>query len=280
MNTVAVVGLGLIGGSLARDLAAQGVRVLGYDRDAATLRAALADGALAGALGPELERVEDADALVLAVPVGAARGVLAAVRSRLDDVALITDAGSTKRSVVAAAEALGLGGRFVGAHPLAGDHRSGWAASRTGLFRGARVFLCPAPASSARAHELAHRLWSGVGGQTEWLDAEAHDRLLAWSSHLPQLASTALALALSDARIPARELGPGGRDATRLAGSSPEMWADIALDNAPELAEAVDALASRLADLGGVLRAGDHAAIHARLAAGRTWRSGSTPENA
>lgn len=255
-GNVAVAGLGLVGGSLARDLAARGVRVLGHDRDPAAVRAAVEEGVVA-ALGPRLEGVEEADVLVLAIPPGAAEEVLAAALPRLGRARLVTDAASTKRGIAAAAERLGVGSRFVGAHPLAGSHLSGWGASRAGLFEGAPVFVCPGAESGAGAVALAGALWRSVGGRVRLLPAEEHDRLLAWSSHLPQLVSTALAGALGDAGIARAQLGPGGRDMTRLAGSSPEMWTGITRENADFLAAALAATEARLAGLRRAVEAGD-----------------------
>lgn len=271
IRSAAVAGLGLIGGSLARDLAAQGVRVLGYDRDPATLRAAQAEGVVERALGPALEGVEEAEVLVLAVPVTAAEAVLAAARPRLGRALLVTDAGSTKRAAIAAAERLGLDDRFVGAHPYAGDHRSGWAASRTGLFAGAPLFLCPAPAARPRAVALAEQLWSAVGARVRLLPAEEHDRLLAWTSHLPQAVSSALGRTLHAAGITREMLGRGGRDVTRLAASSPEMWTGIALENADHLSAALAQTEAHLRELRLAIEAHDAPRIEALLRQANAW---------
>jgi prephenate dehydrogenase len=274
IRTVAVAGLGLIGGSVARDLAAHGVRVLGYDRDPRTVDAALSERVLSAPLSGDLAGVEDADALVLAVPVRAAAAVLESAFPRLENVRLVTDAGSTKRGILAAAERLGMGGRFVGAHPLAGDHRSGWGASRTGLFTGARVYLCPAPASSPGARRLARELWTAIGGSVVEMDADAHDRRLAWTSHLPQAVSSALAAALAERGIAPGELGRGGTDVTRLAASSPEVWTDIALDNADALSGAIEGVAARLDTLRRALADGDADATRAFFRGAREWKAG------
>jgi prephenate dehydrogenase len=271
IRTAAVVGLGLMGGSLARDLAARGVRVLGHDRDAGAVEGALREGVVHAALGPGLEGAEEAELVVAAVPVTAAAAVLRELAPRLRSARLVTDVGSTKASVCAAAEAAGIGAVFVGSHPLAGSHLSGWEASRPGLFAGARVFLSPAPSAGAPALALARELWTALGALPETVDAAEHDLLLARTSHLPHLASVTLARALAAAGVPRAELGPGGRDVTRLAGSSPEMWTAVALDNAAPLAEAVDGLRARLDELHAALRAGDAAALHALFAAAREW---------
>ena len=269
IRTAAIIGLGLIGGSLARDLTARGVRVFALDRDNGALRAAMEEGIAEPALWDE-----PVDVIILALPVRAALEVLPRVVGKMDGVRLVTDAGSTKRSIVSAAEALGIGDRFVGSHPLAGNHRSGWDASRAGLFSGARVFLSATPSTSDEAMRLANALWTMAGARPEAVDAAEHDRRLAWTSHLPQLVSSALGAALAEQGIARAELGPGGRDVTRLAGSSPEMWADIAADNADELVPALRAVEEQLRTLRHRIEHGYHAPLRDLLAQARKWHGG------
>ncbi len=270
-GSAAVVGLGLVGGSLARDLSAAGIRLAGYDRDPGAVRAALDQGVIGRAFDESLAGVANAEVVILAVPVGAARGVLQAARPHLGGARLVTDTGSTKASIGAAATALGLANRFVGSHPLAGDHRSGWSASRRGLFRGSTVYLCPAGSAADLSLDLAGELWKMVGARTEVVSAAAHDQRLGWASHLPQSVSSALALALDARGIAPDGLGPGGRDATRLAGSDPRLWADVALDNAETLIAAIDGTEAQLASLRAALAADDHSAVYAFFAASRRW---------
>jgi prephenate dehydrogenase len=274
IRSVAIVGLGLIGGSLARDLAGQGIRVLGWDADADALRAAVAEGVVHYPLSEDLADVDQADAVVLAVPVLAAANVLRRLKPHLGGVRLITDVGSTKSSIVRAAQELGLGTRFVGSHPLAGDHRSGWEASRTGLFDGARVFLCRTRSTGDEAMRLAAALWTGVGGRPEEMDADRHDVRLAWTSHLPQLVSTALALSIYQTGTPRTELGPGGRDVTRLAGSDPDVWIDIVIDNADALSSALAMMAGRLAGLQRAILSGDRDDLRRLFTRAREWHGG------
>jgi prephenate dehydrogenase len=296
---VAIVGVGLIGGSLARDLAALGAHVMGFDADAETLGAAMDAGAVHEALpagpareagggitgaGVDLHALASAslDALVLAVPVEVAVPLLAAAAPHLGDVPLVTDVGSTKASIVDAASGLGLGERFVGSHPLAGSHLSGWGASRPGLFRGNRVYLCPSAEGGHEAGEepgrgalrRAHALWTSVGAVPQILDSVSHDRLLAWTSHLPQATSTALARALAGAGVGVGDLGPGGSDMTRLAASSPSLWTGIALDNAEALSAGLAALERELAELRASLRARDRDAVQEFFAGGSGGRPG------
>jgi prephenate dehydratase len=272
IGTVAIIGLGLIGGSLARDLAAAGLRIVGFDRDTRTLADAHAAGLFAATThGDTLDGIEDADVVVLAVPVSAAVTLLAEVARRCTRARLVTDVGSTKATMADAAAAAGLAARFVGGHPLAGDDRAGWSAARPGLFVGARVYLCPTAGSRPDAVVLAEQLWGAVGAHTERVDAGEHDRTLAFTSHLPQLLSTALAATLGEAGIRAGELGPGGRAMTRLAGSSAAMWVPIATANGPRIAAALDGLDAVLAHVRKALRRGDDAALHRFFDDGQRW---------
>lgn len=270
VRSAGIVGLGLIGGSIARDLSARGVRVLAYDRDAETVEMACAGGVVNGAVDASLAGFEDVELVIVAVPVSVTSEVLTAAHA-LKRTRLITDVGSTKRSVVAAAQAIGIGERFVGSHPLAGHHQSGLGAAREGLFVGATVYLCPTPSTRADSLALAHDLWRMLGARPEIVDAEAHDRRMAYASHLPQAASTALALALADADVKRGELGDGGRDTTRLAGGSAEMWTAIAADNADALLPAVDALGAQIERLREALAQRDDAALRAIFTAAREW---------
>ncbi len=281
LRSAGIVGLGLIGGSLARELAARGVRVLGWDRDPATLRAALEAGVVAGSLADmpagvagreplELPGLEDVEAVLLAVPAEAAAELLGREAARLRRRLLVLDVASTKRAVVARAAELGLT-TFVGAHPLAGSERAGWGASRLGLFAGAPVYLCPHAGAEEEAVERAAAFWRELGGRPERLEAAAHDARLAWTSHLPQLASSALGLALAAAGVGREALGRGGHDATRLAGSDAELWTEIALDNADLVVPALGALEARLTGLRQALEAGDGAMVRGRLDAAAAW---------
>lgn len=271
-----VVGLGLMGGSLARDLAVLGWRVQGTDRDPATAAAARAAGVIEGPL-----EAGALDLLVLAVPVRSAPAWLRGPGRELGQDTVITDLGSTKRSTVEAAEAAGLGTRFVGSHPMAGDHRSGWEAARTGLYRDAAVWITPAEGAAPDAIARVEGVWRALGARPRRIEADDHDRLMARVSHLPQLLATALALALGRAGVGPADLGPGGRDMTRLAGSDPSVWTDILVDNGDQVDLALDALAAELDGLRRASRDLDDATLRALLVAGRAWsRDRREPETA
>jgi len=269
-RTAGVIGLGLIGGSVARDLAALGVRVLAYDRDPATVEKACAEGVAAEPLDRSLAGLSEAEVVIVAVPVSSLRDVLRATPP-LPRARLVTDAGSTKGSAIATAEALGIGERFVGSHPMAGDHRSGWSASRSGLFNGAKVYLCRTRQTCEDAVTSAHELWRALGGRPAEIAADAHDRLLAYASHLPHAVSTALALALDNVGVARATLGTGGRDVTRLAGGSVEMWTAIARDNADALLPAIAALEGQLQRLRAAVERGDEGALRDLFGAAQAW---------
>jgi len=274
-KSATVVGLGLIGGSIARDLAAKGVRVRGYDADRARLAAAVRDGIVSDPLDIDFDGA-DADVIILAVPVDQAPPMLRRLARVARSARLVTDVGSTKTSIVAEARLLGLSECFVGSHPMAGDHRSGWAASRQGLFVDALVYLCPTSATCTPVVEVAKHFWQWLGARPCLMDAEAHDRHVAWTSHLPHLVSMSLGLALARAGIDREALGPGGRDTTRLAGSSPEMWTAIAADNREAIDEALASAEHEVASFRTALRSGDVALMRERIAAAQAWFDGRT----
>ena len=267
----AIIGLGLIGGSLARDLSARGVRVRAYDIDERHLQDAVQSGCVHESLDRSLTGVSVSDLIVVAVPVDSATEVLRQIAPHTARAKLITDVGSTKTRIVELATELGLTSRFVGSHPMAGDHRSGWGASRTGLVDGARVYLCP-PADAPRCIvDLAAEWWSWLGARPVVMSAELHDRKLAWTSHLPHMVSTALALALANADVERDDLGPGGRDMTRLAGSSADVWTAIARDNAAAIDTALISAEREIAAMRAALHRSNAADLRERFAAARAW---------
>lgn len=271
---IAVIGLGLMGGSLARALAVRGVRVLGYDSDGEHLAAATREGVVHEELDSTLAGLDSAEVVLLAVPVGATISLLPRLAPHVRSARLIMDVASTKHSIVAAADAAGFGERFVGAHPLTGSHRSGWGASRASLFEDARVFLCRTESTTAGTLALAESFWRELRAGVELLDAAVHDAQMAWRSHLPHLLSSVLAVTLRDAGVRRSALGPGGRDMTRLAGGSTSMWSAIVVDNTPAIVEAVSACEQRLGTLRAALVSGDASAVREFLHSGNEWFDG------
>jgi len=274
IERVAVIGLGLMGGSLARALAARDVFVLGHDRRGDTLDAALRTGVVREAIDLRSGAAIEADVVMLATPVDAVLAALPNMASLTANVRLVMDVASTKGSIVSAAQRAGMGARFIGAHPLTGSHRSGWYASRASMFDDARVFLCPTTESRLEVVELAEAFWRGLRAGVEIIDAAEHDVQMAWRSHLPHMLSTTLALVLDDAGIERSALGPGGRDMTRLAGGAASMWTPIAQDNQAALVTALESFETRLASLRRAIHEGRSADITALLASGSSWFDG------
>ena len=170
----------------------------------------------------------------------------------------------------------GLGGRFAGGHPLAGTHASGFSAARPDRLRGCVVYVSETGEDRGdRPARAVMSFWEQVIEAAPILiDAAAHDRQLAWTSHLPQAVASALAKALADRELGGVSYGPGARDTTRLAGSSPDLWVDILLYNQPALDDALARVGASLAELRRILAAGDSAALRAYLEAARTFREG------
>jgi prephenate dehydrogenase len=238
--TVAVVGLGLVGGSIARGLTRAGWRVLGVDR-AGPLRAARAAGAIAEAHRSPLEAARQAGLVVLAAPPRANLALLRRM-ARLRPAPVVTDVGSVKGAICAEAGRLGLAG-FVGGHPMAGAERAGFAASRPDLFRGRPWVLVHEEAARGAARRV-RALVRALGGRVVRLGAADHDRAVAFVSHLPQLVSWALLRAAVEDPVARRHLqvaGPGFADMTRLAASPRRLWDDILAQNRPQVARALAA---------------------------------------
>lgn len=247
INKVLVIGLGLIGGSLAKALKQRRYcqHVIGYDRNPAELEAGLALGVIDEVALDLREAVAGADLVVLAVPVKATDAVLAEIAPVLHAHTLLTDVGSTKGNVVAAAEAAfgTLPATFVPGHPIAGSEKSGVAAADAHLFERHKVILTPTPASSAEATLVIARMWQAVGAQVLQMEVGRHDQVLAATSHLPHLLAFSLVdtLAAEAANTDIFRYAAGGfRDFTRIAASDPTMWHDICLTNGDAILAQLD----------------------------------------
>ena len=264
----AIAGVGLIGGSLALAARAGGLigEAVGIGRSEANLRTALQRGIVDrtvrdfAALGP-------VDLVVLAVPVRSTAPLAMALLPHLHPGTILTDVGSVKGAVVDAMEALVPADRpFVGAHPIAGSERAGAAAANAELFVGARCIVTPTARTPPQALARVRALWEGVGARVEEMTPAAHDRTLAWTSHLVHALAYALVRGL-DAADPTLLAGggPSLRDATRVAASPAELWRDIFLDNADAVGDAIGHFAGELARLRDAIAAGDATALQALL---------------
>lgn len=249
VRTAAIIGFGYMGASLALDLLDQGVRVTAHDLPDALRGLKELKRFQEVEIAASLASAATADLVVLAAPIQSNLRILSEIAPDLSNTRLVMDVGSTKRAIVAAAEALGIGERFVGCHPLCGSVSSGLMHSRPGLFRDQRVYVCRTAESSESAAGLATAFWQSLGATVEAMNADEHDRLLAWTSHLPQTMSTLLGVTLGARGIRRKNLGPGGEKMTELAQSSPEIWSPILLDNMDNVGEALGAFAEQLQHL-------------------------------
>jgi len=272
-----VIGLGAIGGSLAWQARLAGVpRVVGFSPARSEGIQALQASAITDLADTPAKAVQGADFVVLAVPPRPTLDLIGRLAPALEPGAILTDVCSIKVPVVARAREVGLGARFAGGHPLAGTHASGWAAARPDRLRGCVVYVCEtgAPDGHLAAGAVRH-FWEHVlEASPVLIDPAAHDRQLAWTSHLPQAVAYALAKALAGRVLGGVSYGTGARDTTRLAGSSPDMWADILLYNRTALSEALRSTEDELAALRELLDAGDEAGLRAYLEAARSFREG------
>lgn len=285
IDKLAVIGVGLIGASCALAARAAGAvsQVIGIGRSQANLDRALARGAIDRGLlldAAWVREVADADLVLIAIPVAQYRSVLPALAGVLGDRTVITDAGSTKQDVVLAArETLRAKlAQFVPGHPIAGNERSGAEAGDAALYVGRQVILTPLPETSAEAVALVTDFWTACGARVTLLDAGRHDRILAAVSHLPHLLASTFVAELASRTDSAEYLGSAGsgfRDFTRIAGSSPEMWRDIALANRDALLTEIAAYRTALDALASSIEHGDGAALDTLLTraseARRSW---------
>ncbi len=239
IERLCIIGVGLIGGSLARALrAAAGCReVVGAGRNAANLQTAVELGVIDRYETDLAQAVSGADMVVVCVPLGAMEGVFNAIKGRLARDAVLTDAGSAKGSVIKAAQrAFGsVPDFFVPGHPIAGTEQSGVEASFPGLYQDRRVILTPLPNTLSAATERVRAMWEVAGAQVVSMDPLHHDAVLAATSHLPHLLAYSLVDTLSrlDENNEVFDYAAGGfRDFTRIASSDPVMWRDICVANA------------------------------------------------
>lgn len=268
IGKLVVIGTGLIGGSFALALKrARAVRhVVGVGRTRRNLAAALSLKVIDESSLDAATAVQGADLVLLATPVGQMPAVMTAIAPRLPATAIVTDAGSTKRDVVDCARRF-LGDhldRFVPGHPIAGTEQSGATAAFPGLFRDRNVILTPLRETAAAATRRVRQAWETCGARVSQLDPAVHDSILASVSHLPHVIAFALVNMLARDRDPGRyfDLSAGGlRDTVRVAGSSPEMWADICVANRDALLASLEAYESELEDMRAAIDRADATAL-------------------
>lgn len=279
IDRLAIIGVGLIGGSLARALRERGAvkHVVGCGRDAGNLRRALELGVIDEACHDPLEAVRGADVVVVAVTLGATGDILARIAPGLGPETLVTDVGSAKGCVIdAARQHLGAAcERFVAGHPIAGGEKSGVDAANGALYVKHRVILTPMAENAPAALARIRLMWETVGADVFEMDAILHDDVLAATSHLPHLLAYALVDCLIDLDKPVDvfDFAAGGfRDLTRIASSNPAMWRDISLANRTALLSVCERFEHTLSTLRGLLEAGDGAGLEAEFARAKAAR--------
>ena len=287
-DKLVIFGVGLIGGSLARALRERGDaqragRIVGVGRTRASAERACELGVVddVAGLDDDVElaaALAGADLVLIAAPVAQTQPLLERIAPFLDGRTIVTDAGSTKSDVVAAARAA-LGARaaqFVPGHPIAGRESSGVEAALPDLYVGRNVVLCPLPENASADVARIDALWRATGARVSTMSHEQHDRVFASVSHLPHVLSFALVeriLNAPDAALKFSFAAGGFRDFTRIAASSPEMWRDVCLANRDALVEELDGYTAVLAHLRAAIVAGDGATLEAVFARSREART-------
>ncbi|HEX2054790.1 MAG TPA: prephenate dehydrogenase [Actinomycetota bacterium] len=279
IQTVAIAGLGLMGGSLGLATLERGLaeRVVGFDRDPESVKRALERKAVTHGAESLADAVTDADLVVLATPVGTIPSVFWEAVPFLSSGCVVTDVGSTKSGLVEAITPLVPEGvSFIGGHPMAGSEKDGIDAAVADLYEGCLWILTPTHATSSEAYGTLMRFLTGLGARVLSLDPGRHDEALALTSHLPQLLSSTLMgfaadVAASGEGLPLLTAG-GFRDMTRIAGSSPDLWVDIVRENQPALAALVRRFQETLGEAADALEHGDWHRLRAMLAEARKAR--------
>nr|VFK36381.1 MAG: prephenate dehydrogenase [Candidatus Kentron sp. SD]VFK38594.1 MAG: prephenate dehydrogenase [Candidatus Kentron sp. SD] len=270
IRTLCIIGVGAIGGSLARALRKVGAcgHIVGCGRQKSNLEKAVALGVIDRFETDVTKAVADADMIVVTVPLGAMEMVFRAMVGGIAPDAIITDGGSAKRSVLAAAQsAFGkIPGNLVPAHPIAGTEKSGVEASSDSLFRGRGVILTPVTGTDPSALAKARAMWEATGANVTEMDAARHDKILAATSHLPHVLAYAFVDVLreidqdqGDSIL--RYAAGGFRDFSRLASSDPQMWSDICLANTDAVVAMLEHFHRELQSVMNAIRRGEGAAI-------------------
>jgi prephenate dehydrogenase len=266
-NMVAIVGVGLIGGSIGLALRQRGLaeRVTGIGRRQTSLRTARRTGAVTNTTIDLCKGVADAELVVVCSPVGRIVEHVRQAAQFCPAGTLITDAGSTKQAIVELLDGkLPRGCRFLGGHPLAGSEKSGPSNAAANLFEGRVAILTPTKNTRAEDFDLLEHFWSSLGSVVVQMAPDEHDRVLSLTSHLPHAVAAALAAAVPEACF--RFSGTGLLDTTRIAGGDPDLWTQIFSQNRGNMLAALDTFVGHLTALGDALRQGDAEALRRLLA--------------
>ncbi|MBW3636628.1 MAG: prephenate dehydrogenase/arogenate dehydrogenase family protein [Armatimonadetes bacterium] len=266
-HRVCIVGIGLIGGSFGLALKKHGLarEIVGVARRDSTLREALAIGACDAATSDVVEAATGADLVFLSPPVGQMKATCELIAPVVARGAIVTDAGSTKAQIVRECEPLFANARFVGGHPMAGSEKKGPQAARPDLFQGATWIVTPTTQTDANALSQLENLIETLGAKAIRLAPDAHDELLAVTSHVPHIAAAALVHSFlgskSENPVASRLVAGGWRDGTRVAAGSPEMWRDISLANRDAIRAALGEMIGELTRVQTTLERRDEVAL-------------------
>ncbi|MCC7084532.1 MAG: prephenate dehydrogenase/arogenate dehydrogenase family protein [Pirellulales bacterium] len=272
-KTVAIVGVGLIGGSIGLALRDRKLAkdVVGIGRRAASLRKAKSLGAITATARTIEQGAREADVAIVCTPVGAISEHVLQVAAACSKKTLITDAGSTKAAIVSKVESrLPEGRRFVGSHPLAGSEKSGAAFARADLFEGRVVVVTPSKQTVRDDAQAIGDFWSGLGATVLFMSPEAHDKELAGTSHVPHLIAAAVAASTQPSDLPL--VAAGWRDLTRIAAGDPELWRQILLENQTHVLKSLSRFEKTIGAFRTALERGDRRKLLQLLTEGKSIR--------
>ncbi|WP_295623574.1 prephenate dehydrogenase/arogenate dehydrogenase family protein [uncultured Nitrosomonas sp.] len=280
LNKLVIIGVGLIGGSFAQALRNAGLtkHIVGVGRSQQNMQCAIELGVIDEIASDIACALHNADLVFLAMPVGQTRYIMERIAPHLHANTIVTDAGSTKQDVMAAARHyLSMQSRhhFVPGHPIAGAEQSGVQAAQPDLYLNKHVILTPLPETSTDAVTRVEQLWQACGAQVSLMPADEHDQVLAATSHLPHILAFTLMNHLSNTNQPENMLrfaGSGFRDFTRIASSSPEMWRDICLANHEALLKQIDMYQNEMKALHAILKHNDAVALEQYFSQARGLR--------
>ena len=281
LNKLVIIGVGLIGGSFAMALRKAGMVkfIVGLGRNKENLQRALSLGVIDSIADDPASAMQDADLVMLAMPVGQTANIMAKIAPHLESKTILTDVGSTKQDVIVAAQSYLSDNlnNFVPGHPIAGAELSGVVAAQADLFRNKHLILTPLAQTTTHAINQVMKCWQCCDAQISQMRADEHDRILAATSHLPHILAFTLMnyLRNNSENNPdnlLRFAGSGFRDFTRIASSSPEMWRDICLANREALLTQIDAYKSTLTTLQKNLANNDADALEKAFTEARTIR--------
>ena len=271
-RSIGIVGLGVMGGSLALAWKkAVGGTVRGYSPHQAEAEEARRVGAVDHVCETVAESAAEVDWWIIATPLGALTEVWAAVDHLAP--ARVMDLASLQLPALRAAAEAGAAVRSISAHPMVGREGSGFEAADPHLYEGGPIYLSASDEASPSLRREAESFWRQIGAQPGWIDAATHDERMVGASHMPQLAANALARTMAARGLVPSDLGPGGRDMTRLAASSPTMWRDLLGESGPRVASALKSLTDEIGDLIRMLEARDVESLSQRMSETQEWRT-------